>query len=97
MSKREMKIRIDTATVDANSRDRYNSWDACITALLGRGYSEKETAAILLSKVARWAADGSDAQYGKATSKDILRFIDNPRNRVGAKYVDSLVSQTFGE
>jgi hypothetical protein len=97
MSNRYLMIRIDTATVDAYSRDRYNSWSACIKALLNRGYSEKETAAILLSKVMRWAADNSDARYGHVTSNDMLRFIDNPRNRINSHYVAGLVSGTFGE
>jgi hypothetical protein len=97
MSNRDLMIRIDTATAKAYSRDRYNSWSSCIKALLNRGYSEKETAAFLLSKVMRWAADNSDARYGEVTSNDMLRYIDKPSNRINRQYVASLVSGTFGE
>lgn len=69
---------IEAKTQDAYSRDRYTSWPRCIAALLKAGYSPEHTVAILLSKWARWAADGSGKPYGHATANDLLKGIGKP-------------------
>lgn len=80
---------------DAYSYDRYASWYGCALALLKRGYNDKEVEAILRSKWMRWAGDNSDKSYGSYTSRDILNFIDNPRNNCTKASVADLVRQTF--
>ena len=63
-------------TKDAYSYKRYASWYACADALLKRGYTVPAAAVILRSKITRWAADAAHARDGRATSKDLLRYID---------------------
>ncbi len=58
-------------TADAYSFDRYTSWEACARELLERGYSDQHAEVILRSKITRWAADGSTAKDGRATSVDL--------------------------
>jgi uncharacterized protein YdaT len=62
-------------TEDAYSHDRYRSWRACAAALLREGYTTAEAICILNSKVTRWASDHSDKPYGRATAKDLLRYV----------------------
>jgi hypothetical protein len=62
---------------DAYSYDRYASWRACAAALLRKGFTPCQARAILLSKLTRWAADASNAPYGRATAVDLMRFIDH--------------------
>lgn len=61
---------------NAYSADRYGSWKACALMLLKRGYDEHETDAILRSKWTRWAADASNARYGKVPASAIATFLD---------------------
>jgi hypothetical protein len=61
---------------DAYSYDRYASWRACAAALLRKGFTTRQAWTILLSKLTRWAADASSAPYGRATARDLMRFID---------------------
>lgn len=63
-------------TSDAYSHDHYASWRAVAAALLRRGYSDRQAEEILRSKFTRWAADQSDAPYGRATARDLLRLMD---------------------
>ena len=84
-------------TLDAYSANRYSSWRAVVSMLLRRGYSERETEAILRSKWMRWAADNSPRPYGRATYKDVERFLDNPRNKFTPAEVHELVAETFPE
>jgi len=59
--------------------------------------------AILRSKWTRWAADAATSptkRYGRATAKDLARFLDNSRNfgnsgRDVAAAVAQLVAETF--
>lgn len=95
MTTRGLAIDLSTRTQDAYSVDRYASWVACAALLLRRGYSEREAEAILRSKWMRWASDGSGAPYGKATSGDLARFLDNPKNRCTKAEVAELVRGTF--
>ena len=62
-------------TAAAYSCDRYASWKACAAVLLRHGYTDRQAATILRSRIARWAADTSNARYGYATSKDLMRCI----------------------
>jgi hypothetical protein len=62
-------------TMDAYAVPLYASWTACAGALLRRGYTEQQAEQILRSKFARWAADQA-GRLGRATSLDLLRFID---------------------
>jgi hypothetical protein len=63
-------------SADAYSADDYASWKACAAALLRRGYTDRQAEEILRSKITRWAIDASDKPEGRATSSDLLRFID---------------------
>lgn len=62
-------------TSGAYSRHRYYSWNACIKALRKEGFDDEQVEAILCSKLTRWAADRSKAPHGKASSKDLLRYM----------------------
>lgn len=86
-------IVIARRTQDAYSSDRYRSWRAVAAALLKRGYDERQVEAIMRSKWTRWAA--ADQVMGKASAKDLLAFIDNPRNECSLTAVRELVQQTF--
>lgn len=63
-------------TKDAYSRDRYYSWRQCIVVLIERGYSDVECEAILKSKILRWASDRRNQPHGRASSMDLLRYMD---------------------
>lgn len=63
-------------TQDAYSADRFASWSAVAQVLLDRGYNEAETIEIMRSKWTRWAADRSNASYGKATSTHMIAWLD---------------------
>lgn len=65
-------------TSDAYSFNRYASWRACVTLLARRGHTYAEAETILRSKWMRWAADQSSQRYGRATSRDLARFLDTP-------------------
>ena len=78
----------------AYSENRYRSWPAVAKALLGRGYTEHEAAAIMLSKWVRWAADGHGGRYGSVPAKAILNYIDDPRNQATKEAVAELVEGT---
>lgn len=88
----EQVARLVDDTSIAYSYDRYANWSSLVRMLLRRGFTEVETAAILRSKWTRWAADESTARYGKATSKDLERFIDRQKNL--AAEVAALVAGT---
>jgi hypothetical protein len=61
---------------DAYSADRFSSWTACAKVCLARGYSVWETEDILRSKMTRWAADASDARYGRVPAKALATYLD---------------------
>lgn len=74
-------------------------WTALAAALLGRGYTVHQSAAIMLSKWTRWACDEAapDQRYTVAA---VLAFLDNPRNfrrSTVAREVAALTVETFGE
>lgn len=83
-------------TSDAYSVPAYASWNACAATLLRRGFSTIESEAILRSKWMRWAADASTARYGRATSRDLDRFLDEMTPDALAYEVADLVRWTFG-
>lgn len=65
------------STSDAYSFNRYMSWKACASALRNRGYNDMQVAAILRSKITRWAADQKAySRSSLATSADLIRFMD---------------------
>ncbi len=68
-------------TSDAYSSTRYNSWESCVRQLQKLGLNDQEVEAVLRSKWTRWAADSSNAPYGKATSKDLLRYIEKNESK----------------
>lgn len=77
MTSSELAKALVERTVDAYSRDRYQSWAAVAKALLAAGYSLEESEAIMKSKWARWAADEYETTSRKPTAKDLLRWIEN--------------------
>lgn len=79
MLTRSEQDQLNALTIDAYSRNRYTSWNACIAALANKNFSFGEAQAILMSKHMRWAADASDKPFGRANSSDLLRYIDEPR------------------
>lgn len=95
MNVREAAIKLADATGDAYSSTRYSSWLQCAVVLLRRGYSYEQAEAILRSKWMRWAADQSPMSYGKATSTDLIRFLDDDRNKCTIDNVNRLVSGTL--
>lgn len=68
-------------TADAYSFDRYGEteWRKTATSLLARDWTRAEVEWVLRSKFMRWAADMSSSDA--PTAKDVLAFIDEPRNR----------------
>lgn len=66
----------------AYSSDAYtpNAWRECCRMLARRGFSGKQIEWIMRSKFTRWASDGRKAKaWGRATSKDLARFLDDSR------------------
>lgn len=81
---------------DAYSTYNYGGdWSSCIKMLERRGYNVWEIEAIIRSKWTRWAADGSNARYGRKTSADLARFLDKYGQHEGDE-VAALVKGTFG-
>lgn len=62
-------------TAGAYSFDRYTNWTACARVLLEVGYSDEAAAWILESKITRWAADGAERRYGRATSRNLRTYV----------------------
>ena len=81
-------------TSDAYSFDRYNSWEACVKKLRNNGLNDREIEAVLRSKWTRWAADASKNAYGKASSNDLMNYINKCENK---KSIEELTKETFGE
>lgn len=79
-------------TSDAYSFDRYNSWKACIKKLRKADYDDREIEAILRSKWTRWAADAANKPYGKASSVDLLNYINQHETK---ESVIQLTLETF--
>jgi hypothetical protein len=82
---------------DAYSTTRYRGgWAGCIRMLRRRRYNDTEIEAIIRSKHTRWAGDASDRPdrpYGKLTSTDLAKYIDNYKDF--ADEVEDLVRGTF--
>lgn len=93
MSK-QLKQTLELAA-SAYSVDRYRSWEQVAKVLLKRGLTPHQAAAIMLSKWTRWAADSSNYSYGNATAKDLIKFMDNPRNNCSMTEINELVEETF--
>lgn len=75
----EIASRVAEATADAYMADDYGeaAWRACALLLLRRGYTERETAAILRSKHMRWADDAEGRGEGnRTTSGALARYLD---------------------
>jgi len=91
-------IALADKTADAYSHDRYGrtEWRKAIRLLGVRGHGAREIEAILRSKWTRWAADGSDRPE-KPRAQDLIRFMDEPRNRCSATSIAELVATTFPE
>ena len=81
-------------TANAYSFNRYANWDAVIVMLRRHGLTDREVEAVLRSKWTRWAADASKARYGRATSRDLERFIETSKG-CGWKDVAKLTAETF--
>jgi hypothetical protein len=62
-------------TTDAYSVGRYNSWNAVAKVLLQQGYTPLAAEVILRSKITRWAADNSKADYGRTPAHDLLSYL----------------------
>jgi hypothetical protein len=83
---------------NAYSTDNYGgNWSGCIRMLRKRGYDDQSIEAIIRSKHTRWAGDGSNKGYGKVTSVDLAKYLDDPRNRITPKEVAQLVRETFNQ
>jgi len=91
---RQQALALAERTVDAYSHDNYQNWAAVCLMLLQRGFTEREAEAILRSKWTRWAGDASDKPYGRHTSKDLARFLDQQKNL--KEEVRQLTLETFG-
>ena len=78
---------------DAYSADRYGSWSAVAAVLLKQGLTERQAEVVMRSKWTRWAADQSDARYGKVPAKVIADFVA----KEGMDEVRKLTVETFGE
>lgn len=87
--------KIAEATQDAYSFSRYGqkAWAASCRMLLRRGYDVRQIEAIMRSKWTRWAADGGKNE--KPTSKDLERFLDDPRNECTLENVNRLAAGTL--
>jgi hypothetical protein len=81
------------ATDAAYSKGRYGDkqWRKCIESLMKRGLTDLQIRAVLLSKWMRWAADTS----GQATANGLMRFMDDPRNKITPEEIDALTKETF--
>lgn len=91
----QASLALAARTGDAYSFGRYASWPAVCAALLRRGYDDKQVEAIVRSKWTRWAADASNKPHGKATSNDLLRWMDKLRDL--QHQVEELTRETFPE
>lgn len=72
----------DATWETAYSFSRYGAdqWLEAGRHLLAKGYTEEQAAAILLSKITRWAADVANAEYGHATAQQVIAYVMDPRN-----------------
>jgi hypothetical protein len=86
---------IAAATSDAYSHSRYGgaAWTACARMLARREFDADQIEAIMRSKWMRWAADSS--KNVQPTSKDLERFLDDPRNQASTANVNRLVNGTL--
>jgi hypothetical protein len=78
----------------AYSVGRYKNWTNVAKLLLKKGYSPTEAAAIMLSKLTRWAADRYETRYGTCPANAVIKYIEDPQNRVSPEYVAELVEGT---
>jgi hypothetical protein len=94
-------MKIDASKIAESTRDAYSffrygdkSWFACCRMLARRGFNAEQIEAIMRSKWTRWAADAAK-NHQKATSKDLERFLDDPRNQASTANVNRLVNGTL--
>ena len=73
-------------TGDAYSAPRYGmaSWLACAKLLVRAGLDDDEVEWMLRSKHMRWAADAGNAEYGRATSGMLRRYLAESSNIAGS-------------
>jgi hypothetical protein len=67
------------ALENAYSTDNYGGfWRSTVRALISRGYSLRETEALIRSKHTRWACDSCTRhRYGKHNSTCLINYIEN--------------------
>jgi len=86
-------------TADAYMADNYGvSWTACAKLMLDRGYSERETEAILRSKHMRWADDSQGRGEGRKTNSAAFdRYLEKQerRGREWRREVRQITAETF--
>jgi hypothetical protein len=88
------------ATTDAYAFSYYGrkQWFACALLLATRGYNQPQATAILYSKIMRLAADERLHPDRKATSDDLLRFLELPGTaEYLAENLDEYVLNIIGE
>ena len=83
MKRRAQAAILAERTEDAYSANRYGSWQEVARRLLRMGFSEAEAEAVMRSKITRWAADASNARYGKVPAKVVEDYILNDEARRG--------------
>jgi hypothetical protein len=85
--------------MNAYSADNYGGvWRSTVRALISRGYSLRETEALIRSKHVRWAADAClRHRYGKHNSTCLINYIQNTKLdlRPGSLEMEELVQGTF--
>ena len=74
-------------TSDAYSRPAYGEveWAKCAAILLAHGHSAEITAALLASRLMRWAREDA-ADYDAPTSQDFERFLNTPAGLSAVSY-----------
>lgn len=68
-------LRVDAATDQAYSRNRYLSWTNVVRTVLRAGWSEADAVVILNSKLPRWAADADGATHGMVRTRALTRWL----------------------
>lgn len=91
IAQKELAARISVLvdmTKGSWSFDRYGEreWRRTVRLLIDRGLDDREIEAVLRSKWMRWAADNcADTIHFKPRGEDVIRFMDDRRNRCDVK------------
>jgi hypothetical protein len=94
-SRKALAQAVADQTADAFSFDRYASWATCAEKILARGFTVKETEAILRSKWMRWAADACATPYGRVPAAAIVQWLDGYDPKTFERDLAELVAGTF--